>query len=267
MGRDHADPDGRRDFPERQQELNELFNTLGREVTIVSDRPGAQVLVRPAYDKTGSWLALGKTPITTRLPLEDYHVELKIDGREDVITTHSTYDANDDWRLLSPRQKGMVRIPQAWHVEGSDECRITWLFRRQLPRIKEFQIDRHEVNNAEFKRFVDDGAYEKPENWQGLLGRSWRETVDQFRDSTEEFGPRFWVDGTYPPGLEAHPVVGVSWYEAMAYAKWSGKRLPTLFHWLRGADFNGWYAGPDVAMRDNIGDRGEGAREPRRTRR
>jgi hypothetical protein len=40
----------------------------------------------------------------------------------------------------------------------------------------------------------------------------------------------------------------------MAYANWAGEKLPTLFHWLRGADYNGWYDSPDYFHRSNIGN-------------
>ena len=57
----------------------------------------------------------------------------------------------------------------------------------------------------------------------------------------------------YPPGMREHPVVGVSWYEAMAYARFKKKQLPTLFHWLRAADFSGWSPEYDSHNRFNIG--------------
>ena len=50
-----------------------------------------------------------------------------------------------------------------------------------------------------------------------------------------------WEVGTYPDGKDNHPVTGISWYEAMAYAKFAGKKLPTVYHWSMVANtINTW---------------------------
>ena len=54
-------------------------------------------------------------------------------------------------------------------------------------------------------------------------------------DQTGRPGPSTWELGTYPKGQDDFPVRGVSWYEAAAYAKFAGKRLPSLHHWRRAA--------------------------------
>jgi dienelactone hydrolase len=56
-----------------------------------------------------------------------------------------------------------------------------------------------------------------------------------FRDATGRPGPATWELGTFPKGQEKHPVAGVSWYEAAAYAEFAGKSLPTIYHWNRAA--------------------------------
>jgi dienelactone hydrolase len=102
-----------------------------------------------------------------------------------------------------------------------------------------FFIDRHEVTNREFKEFVDAGAYATERYWIGLRfvkgGRelSWKEAVALFVDGTGRPGPATWELSDYPQGLDDHPVGGVSWYEAAAYAAFRGKALPTVYHWAR----------------------------------
>jgi dienelactone hydrolase len=56
-----------------------------------------------------------------------------------------------------------------------------------------------------------------------------------FRDRTGLPGPRSWSSQEFPPALADHPVTGVSWYEAAAYAAFRGKELPTIFQWEKAA--------------------------------
>ena len=94
-----------------------------------------------------------------------------------------------------------------------------------------FFIDRFEVTNREFKEFVDAGGYARAELWRDLpFGddiAGWPEAVARFVDATGRPGPATWEAGTYPDGTGDHPVAGVSWFEAVAYARFRGKELPT----------------------------------------
>ena len=94
-----------------------------------------------------------------------------------------------------------------------------------------FFLDRKLVTNREFRLFVAAGGYEEPSIWDQEV---WP-VVAEFVDRTGEPGPRFWSRGRFDPQFERHPVVGVSWYEASAYARWLGKRLPTDAEWVRAA--------------------------------
>ena len=90
-------------------------------------------------------------------------------------------------------------------------------------------LDRWCVTNADYMAFVDEGGYENVSLWPEQILPS----VLQFVDTTGKPGPAHWADGKPNSSILAHPVVGVSWYEANAYAQWIGKRLPTSAEWQR----------------------------------
>jgi dienelactone hydrolase len=123
--------------------------------------------------------------------------------------------------------------------------------------LHDFWIDQHEVTNREFKTFVDAGGYRNPAFWRHPFTRDGRsitfeEAIAEFTDSTKRPGPATWELGTYPEGQDDFPVTGVSWYEAAAFAEYSGKSLPTIYHWSRVAEqrFSGI-----VVPRSNFGGR------------
>ena len=103
----------------------------------------------------------------------------------------------------------------------------------------DYYIDRHEVTNAEFKAFIDAGGYEKREVLDGAV-RARRETLDWARPWHS-----FATDGTAGAVHLARRHVccrpgsvsgrGVSWFEAVAYAAFRGKHLPTIYHWTYAA--------------------------------
>ena len=88
---------------------------------------------------------------------------------------------------------------------------------------------------------MTEGGYTNSQYWEGLdfvkdgESLSWAEAMAEMLDSTDRTGPATWEFGDYPEGTADHPVTGVSWYEAVAYANFRGKSLPTLFHWARAA--------------------------------
>jgi eukaryotic-like serine/threonine-protein kinase len=142
----------------------------------------------------------------------------------------------------------MVRVPAGSYTYFS------------LPAVqtKEFWLDRYEVTNREYEAFVKQGGYRNREYWKEPFVREgrvlgWDEAVGQFRDSTGRPGPATWELGTYPEGRADHPVSGVSWFEAAAFAAFAGKELPTIHQWFRAAG-RGHYA--DILLLSNFAGQG-----------
>ncbi len=99
--------------------------------------------------------------------------------------------------------------------------------------VDQYFLDRHAVTNEQFQRFVAAGGYQPSALWPEEL----LPALPEFLDVSGMPGPRFWQHGRYAEGEARHPVVGICWFEAMAYARWAGKRLPTDAEWLKAASW------------------------------
>src|SRR6185436_3182814 len=87
-----------------------------------------------------------------------------------------------------------------------------------------------------FNAFINAGGYTNKMYWNYPVYSNGKiiplaSALASFTDKTGRQGPANWEAGTYPDGQENHPVTGISWYEAAAYAAYANKQLPTVFHW------------------------------------
>jgi iron(II)-dependent oxidoreductase len=150
------------------------------------------------------------------------------------------------------RGPDMVRVDGGRCLIGTDPD--VFAYDNERPRfeidVPAFEIDRLPVTNGDYIDFVAKGGYFRPEWWSDE-GWAWRETEGIER-------PHYWTadgearafDRTAP--LDAgKPVMHVSWYEADAYARSVGKRLPTEVEWEKAAS---WDEGAGVQRRHPWGD-------------
>ncbi len=228
--------------------LDQLIGQTSGELSFVTSEPGAQVSYKPYNEPNSPWQSVGKTPIAAlHLPLGIYRWRVELDGyatREfvrPVFPRGASEFAGQDSAVynlqlapVSPETDGMS------FVEGSVFFpSITGIGIVEY-NIDSFFIDITEVTNAAYREFVEAGGYTDPKFWTEPFELSseilsFDDAKKRFVDSTGRPGPASWVMGDFPAGKENYPVQGVSWYEAMAYAKFRGKMLPTFYHWARAA--------------------------------
>lgn len=152
--------------------------------------------------------------------------------------------------MPSTDKSGMVRIRGGTFWMGTSDNRFPDAQPAHLVRLKSFWIDKTEVTNKEFKKFVDETKYVTVAERKPLAKDYPHVPESQLVPGALVFYPpqvrtklrdpyTWWhyVPGAYwlhPEGPESnldnrwdHPVVHVAWDDAVAYANWAGKRLPT----------------------------------------
>ncbi|HUH12025.1 MAG TPA: SUMF1/EgtB/PvdO family nonheme iron enzyme [Longimicrobiales bacterium] len=228
-------------------------------LTVTTTPAGARVRITPV--RAGSLhiagaLDGGVTPVRgRRISPGEYLLRIEATGHHPVDLLLSA--APDGATMLAPpltpesAPAGMLLVPAGPAPSGGGETPA-------------FLMDRFEVTNAQYADFVSAGGYQNPAWWPDTLlvdgePTPWAEAMPTFVDRSGHAGPRGWSGGLPPAGHGDHPVVGVSWYEAGAFARWAGKALPSWDQWWRAAlgederHYPWGDGGEDLAARANFG--------------
>ncbi|XP_032723336.1 formylglycine-generating enzyme isoform X2 [Lontra canadensis] len=148
-------------------------------------------------------------------------------------------------RPLAPTK--MVLIPAGVFTMGTDDPQIKQDGEAPARRvaIDAFYMDAYEVSNAEFEKFVNSTGYlteaEKFGDsfvFEGMLSEQVKTDIQQAVAAAPWWLPVKGANWRHPEGPDStvvhrpdHPVLHVSWNDAVAYCTWAGKRLPTEAEW------------------------------------
>lgn len=215
---------------------SKLLYTLAAGVEPVSKKfettpSGAKLYISDytaaAGDGLSEWQYIGDSPFTyTQLPNWGlYRLRAIKDG---FAPADQVFTSEKSPVTVTLQADGTVPVGMVWVPPATSPLRGV-----MLPG---FWIDRYEVTNQQFLEFVKAGGYQKQVYWKQPFfkeGRplSWERAMNEFRDLTGRHGPANWSLGTFPERMANYPVAGVSWYEAMAYAEFAGKAIPTVDEW------------------------------------
>jgi ergothioneine biosynthesis protein EgtB len=236
-----------------------LFNSYYNAVGDKHPRPQRGLLTRPALsvvyeyrrnvdERIADLLANGADPelqalVTLGLNHEQQHQELILTDIKHLFSMNPLKPAYRARRLVRdvPAQAmqwpgfegGIVEIGH----DGKDFC-----FDNEMPRhrqvLRPYALASRLVTNGEYLRFIEDGGYGNPLLWLSD-GWDWAQAsrVSQPIYWSREAGQwmEFTLDGVRPLVMSS-PVVHVNYFEAEAYARWAGARLPTEAEWEHAAD-------------------------------
>ncbi|MFM2288859.1 MAG: hypothetical protein RL684_2002 [Pseudomonadota bacterium] len=224
--------------------LANLWPLVATTLSVETEPAGAQVYWKDYNAPADEWRAAGTTPLKGVKVARDYlRLEVRKAGYQTIELAAPSHFSSVPPIVLQLKLDpvgslpgNMVRVPKS--TTDMDIVGLGAYGQRDVP---EFLVDRYEVTNRQFKAFIDAGGYTNASLWRHPILDGGKVVPLQaalagFRDKTGRPGPSTWEAGSFPDGQAEHPVTGVSWYEAAAYAAWVHKQLPTVFHWAVIAD-------------------------------
>jgi formylglycine-generating enzyme required for sulfatase activity/dienelactone hydrolase len=261
--------------PSHDDRVARLYAGVTEVVDVDSEPQGARVRIavwRPGDPSPEDDLRdLGVTPMRDiRLPRTIHYVRFELEGH---LPFERSLDVSD-WQVGGEVATRRIALAGTLRPEGSAHPEMVavpggsyTLASADVPLgltavVDAFLIDRFEVTNEQYAEFVRARGYDDRRYWSapfvdGVDTLTFEEAMNRLVDRTGLPAPRGWSGQEYPPGTGRHPVTGVSWYEASAYAAYRGMELPTAFQWEKAAR-DGRHAFGDVLMPWGVSSAGLG---------
>ena len=242
--------------PVSSESFEVLFNSYYNAVGEQYHRPSRGLLTRPSHDDVTEYrdrvdegvlslLAGGVDDATAKrielgLHHEQQHQELIVTDVKHLLSFNPTFPAYSESKLALPEDVPSTGPQWTSHPGGVAAVGIegaSFYFDNEGPvhdvLLEPFAIAKRLVTNREYLEFVEDRGYERPALW---LSAGWSDIQEHQRRAPLywEEGPDGWSIFTLHgrgPLRPGDPVTHVSYYEADAYARWAGVRLPTEQEW------------------------------------
>lgn len=216
----------------------EVFNSFSALRNIDSKPLDAKVFYSKNTLDNEEEYYIGKTPLNNiRLPRGAIKLKFTKDGFKDrKILTNFGRTAPFKTPILSD-----LNSPPMIHIDSSVvNISIAGIVNTNGKITPEYLIDENETTNDEYLDFLNSSEYNDPKFWDSIINKhslinfNFNE-IRNFIDKTGRQGPSTWFIGKYETGKENFPVLGISWFEALAYCEFKGKTLPNIYQWDKAA--------------------------------
>jgi ergothioneine biosynthesis protein EgtB len=169
---------------------------------------------------------------------EQQHQELMLTDIKHVFWTNPlrpAYRPSPARHARSDAALAWIHVPEGIYTIGHDGSSFSFDNERPAHRVfvEDFRLATRLVTNREYLEFIESGSYGRAELWLAAgwaLVREQGRTAPLYWERTPDGWTEFTLGGTLPLDLDA-PVCHVSYFEADAYARWAGHRLPTEAEW------------------------------------
>jgi len=167
---------------------------------------------------------------------EQQHQELILTDLKHLLSRNPLKPAyQKQWPLTPIRAREPHWIAHAGGLSEIGHAGPQFAFDNEMPRhrvwVEPFEIASHPVTHGDFIRFIEDGGYRRAELWLSAgweLARGWQAPL--YWERSDHGWRTFTLHGMVPVDPNT-PVCHVSFFEAEAYARWAGARLPTEAEW------------------------------------